>query len=93
MSGGLWLFAYDISDDRVRRKVAEALEEVAMRVQASVFEFYGSRQQADRLMADLVALTPAAESIRRYRVPASAFGGCAAHGLPPAPQAAAYWLL
>ncbi len=62
----LTVFAYDISSDRRRRKVARALEKVAARVQDSVFEVRMSAAQSKRIAAQLTPLLGPGDSLRLY---------------------------
>lgn len=67
------VIAYDIVDDRVRYRVAEALKRYAVRVQKSVFEAADlSPRDFHRLRAELEELIdPAVDSIRYYFLCAS----------------------
>lgn len=52
----MYLAVYDVTDDRERQSVADALEGVGQRVQFSVFECRLSRAQRDRLLKDVEKL-------------------------------------
>lgn len=63
----LWLVCYDISDDRRRRNVADALEAVGQRVLESVFEVWLDARKMATLRAELACLiVPAEDSLRFY---------------------------
>jgi CRISPR-associated protein Cas2 len=55
-----WVIAYDISQDRTRRRIAKRLEQLGFRRQKSVFEGEASPKQIQRLLdslAELIDLT------------------------------------
>ena len=81
----LALIAYDVSDNRDRRKLAEFLEEHMTRVQGSLFEGWLTRAEANRIARLAAALTGEGESIRLYLVPREGVEACRAWGFPPAP--------
>jgi CRISPR-associated protein Cas2 len=89
----LRVVTYDISDNRRRRKVAELLEERAVRVQESVFEARLNDRQAQILMAALGKATGKGDSIRLYTVPDPALADCRTDGGPAILDGARYWLL
>lgn len=63
----LWIICYDVSEDRRRLRVAEALEESGSRVQKSVFEVEASSGQIGRLRARLERLIDSTtDSVRSY---------------------------
>lgn len=89
----LTVICYDIASDRTRRRVAERLEEVAVRVQLSVFEAWLDRDQAARLVAELGPRLGPEDSLRLYQIAASGLRHMHTLG-PTAPAAArAYHLL
>ena len=62
----LWMIAYDISNDKVRRQVRKALTNHGTRVQYSIFEcFLGNRQKL-ALQTHLTGLIEKSDSIRWY---------------------------
>jgi CRISPR-associated protein Cas2 len=65
----LAVFAYDISSDRIRGRVARILEELAVRVQDSVFEAPMTRRRAGALTARLEPLLDEGDSLRVYLMP------------------------
>jgi len=62
----LWMVAYDISDDRIRRKVRRALSNHGTRVQYSIFECFLVNQEKHDLQARLAGLIEKGDSIRWY---------------------------
>lgn len=62
----LWMVAYDIEDDGVRRKVANILKNHGERVQFSVFECYLAPEQFLDLRAKLTGLLQPEDSLRWY---------------------------
>lgn len=75
------VFAYDIADDRRRRRVATILEDVAARVQESVFEAWLTQPARAGLIRRLEAGLVPGDSLRVYVLGAKglahsyAFGG------------------
>ncbi len=76
------VFAYDISDNKLRRKVAGVLEDSAVRVQNSVFEAWMSEKQANRLIKKIEKLLVAGDSLRVYVVGQSSLSRCHTFGGP-----------
>jgi CRISPR-associated protein Cas2 len=89
----LRVVTYDIADDRRRRRIAEALEERAARVQESVFEARLTDHAATVLMGRLRALMAPGDSLRLYTVPDAALARCRTEGGPEIADGARYWLL
>lgn len=88
----LRVIVYDIADNRRRRKVAGALEEMAARVQESVFEARLSAAQLGRLRRRMTALTTMDDSVRFYTIPDAALPRCHVDGGPLIADGARYWL-
>ncbi|MFH1114067.1 MAG: CRISPR-associated endonuclease Cas2 [Pseudomonadota bacterium] len=62
-----WIVAYDIPDDRRRRKVADALENFGDRVQYSVFEVLTRDTEIDIVTARIRRIIDSKEdSVRLY---------------------------
>lgn len=81
----LVLIAYDVSDQRDRRRLAEFLEARMTRVQESLFEGWMIRREAERTGREAAALIDTADSLRLYILPRGAVDTCRAWGFPPAP--------
>lgn len=64
----LYVFSYDVSEDRRRRRIAKRLEETATRVQLSVFETTLTRTQAEALGQRLAAMLGDGDSLRVYAI-------------------------
>ena len=62
----LWMVAYDISNDRIRREVRKALANHGTRVQYSIFECFLSSREKSNLQTELTALIEQNDSIRWY---------------------------
>ena len=62
----LWMVAYDISNDRIRREVSKVLANHGTRVQYSIFECFLSGPEKIDLQAELTALIEKGDSIRWY---------------------------
>ncbi len=95
MSDGnlIWVICYDIRDDRRRRKIAEILEETAVRVQGSVFEFRGARTDIKKLVQDLMAYLATEDSLRAYPLPVTSLGDCIFRGATPVTEETEFWLI
>jgi len=65
-----FVVAYDISDDKCRRKVGEALEAFGKRVNYSVFEIELKSKSQKRALEDelLGLLNPKEDSLRFYKL-------------------------
>lgn len=88
----LFLFAYDISDDRKRLGVARRLEDVGVRVQESVFELRCSQEAAHALAEQLRPLIDKGDSLRVYFIPDRALQHALAIGGAPIPEPGNYLL-
>jgi CRISPR-associated protein Cas2 len=62
----VWVVAYDIDDDGVRRNVFKVLKNFGQRVQFSVFECKLNEAQFDNLRAQLKDLLGPMDSLRCY---------------------------
>ncbi|CAH0343040.1 CRISPR-associated endonuclease Cas2 [Rhizobium sp. CECT 9324] len=76
------VFAYDISDDRKRRRVATILEDSAVRVQNSVFEAWLSARQTEALKRRIEVLLVAGDNLRIYVLAQSGLSRSSAFGGP-----------
>lgn len=88
----LYVICYDISDDRRRLRVASILERLAVRVQASVFEWRATENAAEALSATLKAHIKIGDSLRIYVVPDKALANCRAIGGAPMAEPGNYFL-
>ena len=66
MSGSLYVFSYDVRDDKRRLRVARALEGYGERVQYSVFELWLTGAQLEALVGRLTKHLGAEDSLRIY---------------------------
>lgn len=89
----LYVIAYDISDNKRRRRVATLLEARAARVQDSVFEERMTSRTAYALFAQLKALCTPDDCVRLYPVPDAALPHAFALGGPAIAAACRYWLV
>lgn len=62
----LWMIAYDISNDRIRREVRNILKNHGTRVQYSVFECFLRSREKVELQSQLTGLIERSDSIRWY---------------------------
>ena len=90
----LTVFAYDVSSDKSRRKVARVLEKVASRVQGSVFEVRMTAARAKRTGAAIAPHLGPGDSLRVYAVGAAGQARSRVWGdAAPYEDDADYWLL
>lgn len=89
----LTVFAYDITEDRRRVRVAALLEQKLTRVQDSLFEGWLTAVAARALAERASLLLDDTDSLRVYAVPRRGLRHC--HSLGPLPLMAPhdYWLL
>jgi CRISPR-associated protein Cas2 len=81
----LVVLAYDIADDRRRRRAARLCEQRMMRVQESVFEAWLTPAELQRLLDNLHAeIDPHADQIRAYTLNLRDFGRRQVLGAMPA---------
>ena len=64
----LWMIAYDIQDDKIRRAVHTLLKNYGEKVQFSVFECRLYRQQLETLRIELVKKIEDGDTIRYYPI-------------------------
>lgn len=76
----LTVFCYDIARDKVRRQVAALLEDVAVRVQDSVFEARITPRRAEDVAQRIGLLLDPGDQLRVYAVPAPALRHCRVEG-------------
>ena len=63
-----FLVAYDIDDDKRRKKVASILEGYGIRVNFSVFEVELNKTQLKELMRELKSVSKRRDNIRFYHI-------------------------
>ena len=88
----LYVFAYDVSDDAKRLKLARALEGEGVRVQGSVFELRITHERAMMLGNGLKQFLDRGDSLRIYHVPDMALRFSATYGGAPLPPPGDYLL-
>lgn len=64
----MYVFSYDVSENRRRRRIARRLEDHATRVQFSVFETRMTRTKAEALGQRLAAELGPGDSLRVYAI-------------------------
>jgi len=62
----LWVVSYDISDNKIRRRVCQLLRNHGERVQYSVFECHLERREVYELRARISALLEQHDQVRWY---------------------------
>lgn len=93
MRDTLFVFAYDISDDRLRRRVSGILEKQGTRVQESVFEVRTVQTRADALLTRLDRLRAPGDRLRMYAIPEDGRVRSRQVGGAPIGEASEFWLL
>jgi len=90
----LFVFAYDSPDDRRRARIAQVLEDVADRVQHSVFEGWLSETQMEETWRRLAQIVDTQEDdVRVYRLCSCCLARAkvlGARGREPVPE---YWIV
>ncbi|HIQ21118.1 MAG TPA: CRISPR-associated endonuclease Cas2 [Planctomycetes bacterium] len=90
----LCVFAYDSPDDRRRARIARTLEDVADRVQGSVFEGWLSERQLEETWRRVQQVVdPAADDVRVYRLCSYCLQQARVLGPQPRQAAAEYWIV
>lgn len=89
----LHVFAYDVSDNKARGRIARRLEDRATRVQGSVFEARMTPAAAALLAEQLRVYLDAGDSLRVYPVVNRSLPRCIAHGRGLQPTATDFWIV
>ena len=89
----LFVFCYDVTSNRARRRMADLLEDKGTRVQKSVFEVRTTRLRAERLLALLGREREAGDSVRMYCLTEEGRARSRASGGAPIPERQEFWLL
>ena len=90
----LTVFAYDVSDNRRRRKLARVLEQVATRVQGSVFEARMTRRAAESAGRQAARHLGQGDSLRLYAVGADGLSRSRVLGDgPPFESTEGFWIV
>lgn len=87
------VYTYDVQCPRRRRRVAEALERRATRVQKSVFETVTTKRRACALLARVERELAPGDSLRMYAVGAAGLRWSRQVGGAPIQESDAYWLV
>jgi len=87
------VFAYDISNDHIRRRIAAILEDEAVRVQNSVFEAWMTEEHANRLAQKIEQHLVAGDSLRVYVIGQSGLSRCRTFGGPAIVESGSYLLV
>ncbi len=89
----LRIFCYDISDNKIRRKVATILEDNATRVQFSVFEARLTKIRTKKVIHRIHNLLEKGDNLRVYTVGKSGERHCEVFGSTiPIEKETGYWL-
>lgn len=88
----IWVFAYDIVDNKARRRVATLLEDYAVRVQGSVFEGRMNKKTMLALVAKIETFLIPGDKLRVYPLPDNLIKKCHSYGGAPLPEKDEFWL-
>lgn len=80
-----YVVAFDISENRRRRKVVKLLQEVGVRVNKSVFECFLSDTRVPRLKAAIEEKIARTDSVLFYNLCRSCLDVADRQGVPPLP--------
>ncbi len=89
----IYVFAYDIEDDRRRRAVSKMLEKSLVRVQYSVFEGQLNKLQSEKLYMSVLQVLVPGDNLRVYAISRKALAGCKNFSPIPFPEEQRFWLL
>ncbi len=89
----LFVFAYDVSVNRTRRRISDILERHGTRVQESVFEVRSTQLKAERLLSALDRERGIGDRIRMYAIPEDGRTKSRQVGGAPIAEATEFWLL
>jgi CRISPR-associated protein Cas2 len=89
----LMVIAYDVVSNKVRSRVADLLEDHAVRVQDSVFEARLTRAAAERLFRKVKRLIEDTDSLRMYAVTAAGLERSRVQGGAPLPEDGGFWIV
>jgi len=89
----LWIIAYDIEDDRIRRRIHSLLEDHGERVQYSVFECWLDESTLLLLRQRIQEEVDAGDSVRWYPLCSWCKGDIAWYGTGKPADDPAYYLL
>lgn len=89
----LTVFCYDVSDNKIRRRVAAVLEDAATRVQYSVFETRMTKTRADIIAQRVASMLGEGDSLRVYSIGRNGERRSRVYGDGPSFESAeGYWL-
>lgn len=93
MSEMLYVFCYDVSDNRARRRIAKAMENQMVRVQNSVFEARMTDRAAEKLAKRAAVELDPGDSLKVYAVGGPGLRRCKTFGSGVTPQQGDFLLL
>jgi CRISPR-associated protein Cas2 len=89
----VFVYVYDVSSDRLRRRMAAILEEEGTRVQGCVFEVHADQAKAERIFRKLERERGAGDGLRMYCLTADGRRRSRTKGGAPLPEETEFWLL
>ena len=89
----IWVFCYDVTDNGMRKRLADLLLDHAVRVQESVFEGRMTKTAAKKLARECARYILPGDSLRAYRITDRALEDCLAIGGAPVAEAGDFWLV
>lgn len=93
MADALYIYAYDITDDRRRVRASRLLEDHGARVQHSVFEIIQSARESDLLVQAVERELEPGDRLRVYSMSLSAVAAVHCYGGAPVQEGRDWWLL
>lgn len=92
MTERLYVFCYDVSDNKARNRIARRLEDHAVRVQRSVFEARLTRRRAIGLARGAARHLGPGDSLKVYAIGGDGLTHCMAFGAALRPEAGDFLL-
>lgn len=93
MTDRVYIYAYDIADDRRRAKVSDLLADHGARIQHSLFEVVQTTTQAAALCRLVDSLLLPGDKLRVYPLPFGAIPDVHCYGGAPMQEGQDWWLL
>ncbi len=93
MADALYIYAYDIANDRRRVRAARLLGDHGARVQHSVFEVIQSADESARLVHKVERELEPGDRLRVYAMPLASVSTIHCYGGAPVQQGRDWWLL
>lgn len=89
----LRVIAYDIRSNRARKRVANSIQNVGVRIQKSVYEARLTTDMLDQLIEDIQPEFESGDKLRIYTVPDQALTHCRSIGGAQVADGARFWIV